>query len=306
MDGTTANAMVVFKPQEVAEFGNKVLMELVAHEIAKEEAMDTIQRAEKVESFIDVELTKVAMFLHNEEHIDLYQLYGNKQQVSALNRAILTEMGVLERTITDDDKVEYAFTDPKLRDTFYFDQAVASIKEPKDEAEANAVEEHRRRRSRRNSLNIRLQKVAKAAVAMIDAGASFEDIVYKENPTTGRTEPVITKGPKEVLGKNDEIVITGKGATVAEGATTSPTLAGLAKLADARHKASSDDASSKGSTEATTKKEGEGSRGTSEEDFLSTANVMITLIKQREGKFSDPEKTALKNILTLAKESGIK
>lgn len=289
------SGITVFKADEIAEFGNKLLRALVVSDAAVAEAEKTLNNASKLDVFVDVEMTKAALFLQENDRIDLLKIYGNKNDSAVIYRALLTEMGVLKRIVTDDDKVIYEFTDPLLAGEYNYNEELKK----KDETEYN------RRSSRRNALNIRLNKIIRAAVALYESGTRPEHMVYKQD-TDGSTVAVITKGPDAVKGEDLEIVLkpgVGK-AGKAKGATHTASLNGLAKLADSEHREKEPE--SKSGIEGTTLKDGETSTTNSEENFLATANTLIRMINGREKTFSDPERTVLKNILTTIKESGIK
>ena len=283
------NDLVLFDPKQVAVLGNRFLGAIVAHELAREHAEKEISDASRRENFIDLEFTKCAMYLHGEERIDLFKIYGSNQDSAVLYRSILVELGVLKRTISDNDTVEYSFTDPKLETQFHFPN---SLKE-QDEAE------FLRRRSRRNSLNIRLARCCKAAIAMIESKATVSDITYRENAETKEREAVISKGPKEVMGKAKEAVIHTKNTAKIDGAEYTPTIAGLARVSDAKHKTTA-----KNDVETSTRAAGD--KGANEADFLAMANAFIMVVKGREKTFSEAEKTAMKNVLTELKANDIK
>ncbi len=285
-------ALVKFTAKEVGNFGNTFLKALVNAESVKNDATRALQQVEEQETFLDFEFTRAALFLHEKEKVNLLKIYDNdKKATSILYRNILTHIGVLKRTVTEDDIVEYNFTDPTLNDVYYFD---AALKE-KDEAE------YTRRRNRRNSLNIRMARVIKGAIALVDADASSKDLVYKKDEKTGNQVPVITKGPKEVLGKSEEVRIFAKTGSKQEGASYASTIGGLAKVADGKHK---EKPTSSAETSSTTQKPGEGVVG--ESDFIATVNTLMSMVKGREGEFSDGEKIVLKNLLTTITNNGIK
>jgi len=307
MNGNTS--LIVFNPTEVEAFGNTFLNTIVAHELVKEEAEAQLQAANERESFIDFELTRAVMFLHSKGKLSAHDIFGDKKDSEKLYRQLLIDLGVLKRTITDDDKVVYDFTDPALRGQFYFGQDEqdrlykeyrrAGVEE--EVAKARAEAEIKRRRSRRNLLNWRLARAFKATVALVDSGATLADLTYVEGPN-GQLQPQIRKGPAEIMGtKAEPVLIYTKAAAKAEGATQMPTLGGLVKVAEAKAKPS--ESASAGRTDDT--------RPTTdgpvdEKDFLASVNTVTMVVKGREGQFSEPEKTALKNLLTLLKECGIK
>lgn len=295
------NAIVTFDPKAVGNFGNQMLNILIQHEDAKEAAETALQQANEREKVIDFELTRVALFLHGEEKIDLYAVYEeSRDATSKLYRSILTETGVLSRTIDDaTDKVLYDFTDKSLKGSFDFDAAIANYKHDPEKEEkpsytSEQVEEEKKKRSRRNALNIRLARVCKAALALSEAKATPDNMVI-EQADDGTLSAVINKGPSEVMGKEGTVQIHGKSVKPVEGATATPTVTGLAKLSDTKHKKAKE--TSKQDTETTTRKSGEGA------DVIATLNAALMVVKGLEGKPANKEQeTALKNLLTEIKK----
>lgn len=296
--------LVIFDQNEIAVFGNKLLAAIVLHEAIREEAEAALQQASKQENFFDVEIAKALVFLHSEETIDLYKIYGDDKASSAsLYRQILVSLGVLKRTITDDDTVEYAFTDTLLENNYYFP---SSMNDPKKEGESEEAyktrtSDYTRRRAQRNALNNRLARCCKAAIALIESGADASSLVYRENKDTGAVEVVLTKGPKEIVGTKGEVVIVTGNAAKAEGASLTPTFSGLAKVADAKHKVAPAAAKS---GEGATRKETDGTATNAEADFLALMNTAVMAIKSREGVFTDTERTVMLNLFNEIKGLG--
>lgn len=289
--------IILFNPTEIATLGNKFLGAIVAHEIAVEEAQAEIQRGAKREQFIDMEFIKSLMHLHKdpESNVDLYRVFGDKKDAEVLNRSILLSLGVLVRKVTDDDRVEYNFTDPALADQYYFPREMGDPKKESesDEAYATRLAEYTKRRSRRNALNIRITRCAKAAIALMENNATAENIVYREAPTGG-TEIVLTAGPKAVMGEEKEVVIVTGNAAKAKGASQTPTLSGIIKTADDTHKEKP--AAKADSGEGATRKETDGNVNTASQDFLALANAMLLTIRGRENAFDEAEKALLRNL----------
>lgn len=279
----TANAVVTFDPKAVATYGNQMLNVIVQHEDAREDAERALKQAGEREKVIDFELTRVALHLHTEEKIDLYAIYDDNRESSArLYRSILVETGVLAKKIDDEtDKVLYDFTDDALKGKFDFNE---DLKE-KDEGE------YKKRRSRRNALNIRLQRVCKAALALFEAKATTDNMQIAKDEESGELNAVITKGPKEVMGKEGTVQIHAKSVSPVEGATATPTITGLAKFSDTKHKPAKEPAS-KAETESSNRNEG------GAKDFAATINAAIMVVKAKEGKVTTQEKAQLKNLLT--------
>lgn len=288
---TKSTEIAVFDPKTVATFGNQMLNVIVAHEAAKDQAEAALRQADEREKVIDFELTQVALHLHKEEKIDLFTVFeGNKAASSKLYRTILIETGALVRKIDEEsDTVSYDFTDEALKGKFDFSE---ELKE-KDE------EEFKARRSRRNALNIRLQRVCKAAAALVDAGATTNDMTLSKGDD-GTYIASITKGPKEVMGKEKEVTISNKSVPAVDGASLSPTITGLAKHADAKFKPQPI------SKETVETGKGGKSSDTTEKDFMAIMNTAIMALKAKEGNLSEDEKRVVKNFLTEVKKCDIK
>lgn len=273
------NALVAFDPKAIATFGNQMLAVIVQHEDDRAAAELALQQATEREKVIDFELTRVALYLHRDEKIDLFNvMQKDKNLSSTLYRSILVETGALNRKIDDaTDKVIYEFTEDALKDKFYFD----------DELKEKDEEEFKRRRSRRNALNMRLARVCKAALALFEAEATPDDMQITQNEETGELQAVITKGPKELMGEEGNVQIHSKNAAPVKGASATPTIGGLAKLTEATH-APKDEPKSKAKTE--TSNRGEAA------DFTAVMNAAIMAIKAKEGKFTKAETTLLNNL----------
>lgn len=285
--------MILFNPAELATQGEKFLGALLEHELRKEAAETELAQASARDVTINTELMRAALFLHSEDKIDLEKIYGTREQVASLNRAILVELGIAKRIVTDTDKVEYVFQNPALAEAYEFKQAVCDYKhdkekEPKPLYTEAQVAAERVKRSRRNSLNIRLATACKSALAMYKAGAGIEHVVYREK-ADGSTVPVLTKGPIGVMGEQAEVELVSGNAAKAKGATYTPTISGLAKVEDMTHKPASKQETEHGKKDA---------GPISEADFLALMNAAMLAINKREGQFTDAEKTAMKNVGT--------
>lgn len=276
----TNAALIEFNPKAIATFGNQMLTVLVEHEEAKENAERAMRQAGEREKVIDFELARVALHLHADEKIDLYQIFDAKRESSTrLYRTILLETGALARTVDEEtDKVIYDFTDATIKGKFDFNE---ELKE-KDE------EEYKKRRSRRNGLNMRLARVCKAALALAEANATTDDMKISQGED-GELNAVITKGPSEVMGKEGEVQIHSKSVSPVEGASSTPTITGLAKLSDKKHK---EEPASKNATETTTRDE------IANQDFLAIINAAIVAVRAKEGTVDAQEAQVLKNLLT--------
>ena len=280
---TTSKALTIttFNPTEVSTYGNQILSIIVRHEEEKENAEKALRQAGDREKIIDFELARVALYLHTQEKIDLYAIYEQDRESSTkLYRTILVEMGVLERKINDEtDKVEYSYTDKKIDSRFGFN---TKMKE-KDEVEYNKA------RSRHNALNMRLARVCKAAIALAEAHATVDNMQVTTDES-GEIQAMITKGPAEVMGLSPKIQIHSKSVSPVEGATATPTISGLAKLADTMHKPVT---KSREEIETTDRKK--------PQDHLAILNAALMCVKSLEGK---ADKTLLNLLQNLQDEIG--
>lgn len=289
---STVVAIVPFNPTEIATFGNNMIKAIVTHDNLKIAAESELKRADEREKIIDTELVRVALYLHETEKVDLYDVFkDDKNSSMVLYRKILIELGVLVQKIEPGaDAVTYEFTDPELKEAYYFSK----------ELEKSNEAEYKARRARRNHLNIRLARACKAGIALVEAGAKSDNVVIKtltHKDGSIETVPVITAGPVELMGKSTEVRL-GKGANM-EGASVSPTITGLSKIADKKHKATT--SISAAATESTTRV-----ATSNAEDFMALANTFIMAVKAKENEFDETEKALLKNVLTTLRECGIK
>lgn len=286
---TEQTALVHFNANAIAEYGNAALRMLLIHEMRKEAAEQELADASNRDKTIDAEFVRAAMFLHQDGRVDLLKVYGDKKDTESLYKSILLELGIFSREVTDDDKVVYDFTDPELKGAYSFEQAIANYKFDAEKEESprytlERIQEERQKRARRNALNTRLQRVCKAALELVEAKATPDDIqtIEKDN---GETAIVLTKGPKTIMGKSKSVEIASGNVAKVEGAEFTPTVTGLAKAADARHKPAS-------------KQTTEHAQPTQEQDLTALLNAALVNVEKREGTFTDQEKTIMKNLLT--------
>jgi len=262
----TENAIIEFNPNAIETYGNSILNVIVQHEEARNQAEHALAQANEREKVIDFELCRTVLWMHQDEQIDLHAIYdGNKDSSQKLYRDILVKTGALERRVDENsDRIIYDFTDPKVAGKFDFTK----------ELEEADPDEYKKRRSRRNGLNLRLARVCKAAVALNEADATTDDMRI-EKTEDGGLEAVITKGPAEVMGEEASVQIFSKSVSPVEGASVTPTVTGLAKLADSVHKPKT----SKADVEQASRNE-----GGSVADFHAVMNAAIMAIRGLEGE----------------------
>lgn len=68
---TEQTALIHFEPANIAKFGNEALRFVLTHEMRKELAEQELAEAVNRERAIDAEFVRVAMYLHNEDHIEI-------------------------------------------------------------------------------------------------------------------------------------------------------------------------------------------------------------------------------------------
>lgn len=175
MTKETNQEVVLFNPKEIATMGNKMINAILTHEMRRNAAEEELRAADGREGIIDTELTKVALFLHNNDQIDLHSIYEGKDEVGRLNRALLVAIGVMVRTENlQTDKIEYEYSDKEIK-------AKYSVSKPAEDAPEEVQAAFIASRSRRNALNIRLRRVMKAALALADAKATPDESKKKQN-----------------------------------------------------------------------------------------------------------------------------
>ena len=281
------NTLVQFNPAEVATSGQKVFHFILEHEHRKSLAEAELNQAAARDETIDAELIKAAMYLHENDEIDLYTLFSDsKDATQMLYRTMLVKLGVMERSekeTADGIQYVYTYTDDTLKNAYHIGDGLKKENE----------EEWRVRHNRVSARNIRLGRVLKAATAMVDNRASHTDIQTVVNEETQQTEIVIANAPKALAGEAKKVVLQGRGSSKYENATVTPTVTGLAKIATDTHKSKPKDAS-KADAESSDKPAGDGRM--SEDDMLASCNMLVMAIKGREGTFTKAEKTALTNL----------
>jgi hypothetical protein len=176
--------------------------------------------------------------------------------------------------------VFYDFTDAELQGKFEFSE----------ELKAKDAEEYKARRSRRNGLNLRLARICKAAVALFESKATYNDMIIIKDEANSELATVLNAGPKQLMGNYPTVRIFNKSVAPVIGATITPTISGLAKLADERNKL----------PEPITKDDVESATRLSPDtkDFSAIINEAILVIRSMEGKFTNQQKTQLKTLLT--------
>lgn len=282
---STAMELVPFSPTAITEFGENFMEALVASAAMGEEAQRLQDQATQAKSYLGFEMTKAVLDLDTRfEDVDIYAIFGDAKTVEKLNRRLLVHMKVQKRVINDDDSVSYEWSSEKIKNLYSY---TAELKE-EDAAE------FQRRFNNRKRLNNVLSEACKAAAALKDQGLTINDLTYTDDPETGVKVPTIKNAPKQIAGDKAEVQLGSRKAVA--GATMSPTMTSLVKIATQAHKP--DDAKAKDRKDKGEERSGIAKIGTSDEDFGSVCNTAIRLINAQEFEFS-PEK--LKHMNALAK-----
>ena len=276
-------ATVTFETGAVATYGNKFLNFVHSHEAAKAAAEAAIQQAENRDAVIETQLLQAIMFLHHDEQIDVMSALMGNAAVKKLNQAVLVALGVQQwESESAGEAPVLTYTDPNIAELY--DTSNVDKDSP----------DYAARLSRRVALNQKLKRAYESSIAILDAGGTHESIVTVEGDD-GQVRTVLRAGPKEIMGDASEVIIGSRGAAKAEGASLAPTLTSLSRVARAAHDTGKAD--SKGATETSTRKDGEGT--VDKEDFLAMVNALTNAVKGREGTFDRAEKTAMKNLAKL-------
>lgn len=277
--------LVPYSPNAVAEFGNKFMFTLVAAAGAEEEAQKMLAAAGEAKQYLSFEMTRAVFDLstkHEEgkDNVDVYAVFGNAKDVEKLNTRVLLHMGVLKREIGEDDTVQYAWTDENIKRLYNYTTA---LKE-------DDPEEHNKRFNNRKRLNMRLNEAYRAVAILRDQGLSTDDLFYSESED-GSMVPTIRNAPKAIGG--DEQVVQMNTRKPVKGATLSPTMSSLVKLANEKHKAPKADRADKGEN-----RKGEAQMGMTDEAFGRIINTLKGAIQAQEGEFTEEMKKQLKALHT--------
>jgi len=267
-----------FDKKVPAEFGNDFLVNLVTVAAIDEELQQKAAAVTDAKGNIQFEMARAVFELANakKNNIDVFSIFGKPGDVQKLNTRLLVAMGVQTRTMTEDDEVIYKWTDKRVEALYAY---TADLKQENPD-------EYNKRFKNRKRLNQRFAEACKATAALIDSGCKPSDLSYKKNDA-GEFVPVIANAPKEIGGEQGTVAIGGR--TAVEGATHSPTMASLVKVATAKHKPKP---AAKG---------GEGERdeaklGMSDEEFGALCNRVIRAMVAQEGKLTKGMKKQLQNL----------
>lgn len=270
----TAVSVTPYKSTAVAEFGNKFLVSLVMQAGAEEEAQKLLNAAGEAKQFLSFEMTRAIFDLSvkfeddGKNAIDVYSVFGEAKDVEKLNNRVLIKMGVLKKEISDDDTVKYVWTDEGIENLYSYTKALK---------DANPAE-YDRRFNNRKRLNMRLNEAYRATAILRDQGLSTDDLFYSEDDN-GSMVPTIRNAPKAVGGEAGIVQMNQRKPV--KGATLSPTMSSLVKLANDKHKAPKGDRADKGENRS-----GEAKLGIDDETFGRMVNTLRQAISAQENVFT--------------------
>lgn len=268
-------ALTPYRPNQVAEFGNKFMASLVMQAAAEEEAQKALAAAGEAKQYLSFEMTRAVFDLsikHEEgkDPVDIYAVFGEAGDVAKLNTNVLIHMGVQKREISEDGTaVVLKWTDPSVEKLYAYTK---ELKE-KDPAEFD------RRFNNRKRLNMRLNEAYRAAALLRDQNLTTDDLFYSEDDV-GNMVPTIRNVPKAIGGDGGVIQMNQKKPV--KGATLSPTMSSLVKLANDKHKNKPAKGTDKGEN-----REGEAKLGMTDEAFGRIVNTLRQAITTQEGKYSE-------------------
>lgn len=272
--GNNGMSLTPYKANEVAEFGNKFMMSLVMQAGAEEEAQKALNAAGELKQYLQFEMTRAVFDLSikyedGKDAVDIYAVFGEAKDVEKLNRNVLIRMGVLKREIGEDDTVKYVWTSKEV------EQLYAYTKQLKEDNPS----EYDRRFNNRKRLNMRLNDAFKATAVLRDQKLTTADLFYSEDDK-GQLVPTIKNAPKAIGGEAGIVQMNSR--TPVKGATLSPTMSSLVKLATERHKAPKADRTDKGE-----QRQGEAKLGMDDETFGRAVNLVRQAITAQENVYTE-------------------
>lgn len=268
-----AMELVRYEPNAIVDFGNNFMEGLVAAAAMSEEAQRLSDQAGQANNFLSFEMMRAVYDLNERfDDVDIYKIFSVAKDVEKLNQKVLVHMGVLKRSIAEDDTVSYQWTSDTVRNLYEYTQELKD----KDPAE------HTRRFNNRKRLNMKLSEACKAACSLKDQGLKTDDMFYSEDPETKLPVPTIRNAPKQITGDKTEIQLGARKAVA--GATMTPTMTSLVKLASEAHKVK--EVKSKDVVDPNEMQEGHAKLGITDEDFGSIVNTLIRTINNQEYTFT--------------------
>ncbi len=279
--------LVPYSADNLEAFGASFAETLILTAVAEEEAQKQMAAVGEAKQYLSFEMMRAIFDIASQdEKLDPYAIFGEAKDVEKLNKRILLKMGVLKKTISEDDTVEFTWTSEKLAKQYAYTKAL------KEENEA----EYERRFNNRKRLNQRLSDACKSACTLLDAKLKSDDLFYSEDSTTGAMVPTIRNAPK-AIGGTEGVIQMNQRKPVA-GATMSPTVASLIKIAKDKHNAPKGDRNDKGEN-----REGVAKLGMSDEDFGTVVNTLKRAINAPENTFSQAKYEQIESLVEYLNEA---
>lgn len=264
--------IAVYNKNEIASFGNKFMMAMVAQAGVEEEAQKQLAAAGEAKQFLGFEMLRAVFDLSLEhEDVDVYAVFGTASDVARLNNKVLVHLGVQKQIIDADDNVQYVWTDKKIKELYSYTKELKESDEP----------EYTKRFNNRKRLNQRLSEAYKAAAALRDQKLQPGDLFYSEDDL-GNLVPTVRNAPKSIAGNNKDGIVQLGGRKVLDGAKLSPSVSSLVKTANDKHKVTE----KKGDRTDKGEKRDEEKMGMSDEAFADIVNSLRRAINVQEGKFT--------------------
>jgi len=286
----TSNSLPALKSLEetgVAGFGNNYLSALIAQSAFDEELTALSAAAENSRTFMSFELTKAVLKLQEEdEKVNLFAIWEGGKATEKLNTRVLVRMGVMARIADEEsDSVVYKWSDPDLEKQYNY----GGVDKEKDK------EEYERRLSNRKRLNINLSNAYKAACALLDAGTKADDMVITQEEGKAPVAQ-ITNAPAAIAGELGSKPVEFGKRTVNTGASVSPTMSSLVKIATQKHKVEDEGKTGERSDKGNDRS-GEAKLGISDEEFGGIVNTLKRVIAAQENKFSAEKIKQMKSLI---------
>ena len=281
---TTAD-VVIYDPKSPALYGNSLLTTLITAAAWDEEISKQQEQSATVKGLIGFEMARAVMDVaeKSDGKINLYTVFDGNKAVEKLNTNVLSALGVIKRTI-EGDEIVTSWTSPEVQALYDY----TSVDKKENEPEFN------RRFNNRKRLNFRLSEAYKAATTLQETGVLAENMSIQQDDN-GITTGVIVGGPAQVKGEAETITIAqGSTKTPQTGATHTPTMASLVKLATEKHKAAAEESTTR--SDAGNQRTGDAKLGMSDEDFGKMVNNLIMAINAQEGKLTEGMLKQLNNL----------
>jgi hypothetical protein len=289
-------AVPTFESTAVGEYGNKVARALLLQFAYDEDLAERTAAAEESRGLIGFELTKAVMNLQQEnEKVNIYAIWEGGKAVEKLNTRLLVAMGVMSRIADEEsDSVIYKWSDAENEKAYNY----SAVDKEKDK------DEYQRRFNNRKRLNIALSNACKSAIGLLDEGTKAENL--KITQVEGEAPKAVIENPPEAIAGKDKdgnkptVVEFGK-RTIAAGATHSPTMASLIKIATDKHKAAEGESTERSDKGAD--RSGEAKIAMTDEAFGGIVNNLKRAIVAQEGTFTPDMVKQMQSLIPVLNEA---